>query len=299
MALPGALELLLTRLGRFVVPAAVFVVAAFAFYFPARYVSMAVARRVTALANVDQAVELPALKVLHATIGVLAILVGASVSGVARFLAATAAITAGLTIALGFAARDVLGNVVSGVFIVLDPTFDIGDWIRWGDQEGVIEDISFRTTRVHTFDNELVAVPNSELTTNPVVNPGAKEFLRLCVTFEVDVENDLAAVTDLLIAAARDHPDVLDRPAATVRLREITETSAFLDVRFWVRSPEKIDVVRIRSEFTRTAKERFSAAGHDWPAADLSGEVGIRQVDEGEGSGPVVPDTDRRDGDDQ
>jgi len=280
MALPAALELLFERLGRFVVPAAAFVVAAFAFYIPARY-AVPLARRVMDFAGVDPAVELPALKVLHATIAVLAILVGASVSGLARFLAATAAITAGLTIALGFAARDVLGNVVSGVFIVLDPTFDIGDWIRWGEREGIIEDIGFRTTRVHTFDNELVAVPNSELTTNVVENPAAKDFRRLTIPFEIDIESDFGAASERLVATARDHPDVLDRPAATDRVGELFETSAILEARFWVADPEQADVIRVRSEFQRTAKERLSAAGVDWPAADLAGEVGIRRVDGG------------------
>jgi len=63
--------------------------------------------------------------------------------------------------ALGFAAQDVIGNLVSGAFIVTDPKFNIGDWIRWNEREGVIDDISFRATRVRTFDNEIITVPNS------------------------------------------------------------------------------------------------------------------------------------------
>lgn len=279
MVLPRTFDLLAGRLGRIVLPAAVFVVAAVVVYLAVRALVVPVARRVLDWLDVDPAVELPALKVLDATVAVLAILVGASVSGLARFLAATAAITAGLTIALGFAARDVLGNLVSGVFIVLDPTFNIGDWIRWDDREGVIEDISFRTTRVHTFDNELLAVPNSELATTAVENPGAKERRRLTLSVEVDIENDLDRVLAVLTATARSHPDALDRPAPTARIADLVDTSAFVDVRFWIERPSKADLLRIRSEYFRTAKAALEAHDVTFPAQDLAGELSVRSPD--------------------
>jgi small-conductance mechanosensitive channel len=276
MALALPVEFLVDRLGRIVVPATVFVVATTVAYLPARYLLLPAAKRLLDAVGVDPAVELPVLKVFDATLAVLSVLIGASVSGLARFLAATAAITAGLTIALGFAARDVLGNLVSGVFIVLDPTFDIGDWIRWGDREGIIEDISFRVTRVHTFDNELVAVPNSVLATNVVENPSAKERLRLTLPVEVAIDNDLDLVVALLAAAARGHADVLDRPAPTARVRELVATTAVIDVRFWVERPSQADVVRVRSEFFRTAKRRLEANGIAFPSQDLGGEIAVR-----------------------
>jgi small-conductance mechanosensitive channel len=281
MALPRTLALVVDRLGAVVVPAAEFVVAAFVFYFPVRYVAIALGHAVLDALDVDPAVELPALKVLDATVAVLAVLVGASVSGLARFLAATAAITAGLTIALGFAARDTLGNLVSGVFIVLDPTYNIGDWIRWNEEEGIIEDISFRVTRVHTFDNELLAVPNSELTTNAVTNPSAKARRRLTLSLEVAIDNDLDRVVDILTATARDHPDALDRPAPTARVSGLAGTIASVDVRFWIDRPTQTDVIRIRSEFLRAAKATLEADGVTFPSENLGGEVGVRHVDTG------------------
>ncbi|MFB6166241.1 MAG: mechanosensitive ion channel family protein [Haloarculaceae archaeon] len=290
MALPPALAQLLARLDRIVVPAVVFVLATAAVYLPARYLLLPAVRRGLEALDVDPSVELPALKVLHALLAVFALFTAATVSGLASFLAATAAITAGLTIAIGFASRDVLSNLVSGVFIVLDPTFDIGDWIRWGDQEGIIEDISFRTTRVHTFDNELISVPNSQLTTNAVVNPVAKDRRRLSITFELDVECEFARARDVLLSAATDHPDVLARPAPSVRVDLVQETSIVLIARFWIARPERADVVRIRSEFVRTAAERLQAAGIDFPSQELSGGLDVRPVGDGEVAPVDVPD---------
>ena len=282
MAIPPALDRLFTRLLRAMIPVALFVVSALVLYLPGRLVVLPAARRTLDFVDIDPTFELPLLKVVHAVIGAISLFVAATVSGLANFLTATAAITAGVTIALGFAARDVLSNVVSGVFIVLDPTFDIGDWIKWQDREGIIEDISFRVTRVHTFDNELIAVPNSQLTTNAVVNPVAKDRLRLSIPFEIAVENDVGLACRLDQGAASDTPDVLDRAAAPVRVDEIVETSIVLTARFWIDRPERADFIRIRSEFVHEVKRRFETAGVDYPSQDLGGTIGIRRdsVDE-------------------
>jgi len=62
--------------------------------------------------------------------------------------------------------QNVISNFVAGVFIYTDKPFRIGDWIEWedGTYSGIVEDISLRVTRVRTFDNELLTVPNSALT---------------------------------------------------------------------------------------------------------------------------------------
>ncbi|MFB6159562.1 MAG: mechanosensitive ion channel domain-containing protein, partial [Haloferacaceae archaeon] len=73
--------------------------------------------------------------------------------------------------------QDVIANFVAGVFIFTDRPFRIGDWIEWDGYSGIVEDISLRVTRVRTFDNELLTVPNSNLTDGVIKNPVAKEQL--------------------------------------------------------------------------------------------------------------------------
>lgn len=82
-------------------------------------------------------------------------------------------------LAFALAAKDVAGNLFGSVTVLLDQTFHVGDWVVIGDVEGTVERIGFRSTRVRTFYNSLVSVPNSTLITAAVDNMGARQYRRL------------------------------------------------------------------------------------------------------------------------
>lgn len=82
-------------------------------------------------------------------------------------------------LAFALAAKDVAGNLFGSVTVLLDQTFHVGDWVVIGDTEGTVEKIGFRSTRIRTFYNSLVSVPNSGLITTSVDNMGKREFRRL------------------------------------------------------------------------------------------------------------------------
>ncbi|NKE34301.1 mechanosensitive ion channel family protein [Natronococcus sp. JC468] len=207
----------------------------------------------------------------------VAVAVGLWVAGLEFLLDRMAILVAGATVALGFAAQDVVGNLVSGVFIVTDPTFNIGDWIRWNDREGVIRDIRFRSTRVRTFDDEVIAVPNSELTANAVTNIVLNGRLRLTVPVRVDYDDDLDAVARILADAAADHPDVLERPEPTVRITELDETVEVV-ASLWIGDPDRVTYGRVRSEYAREVVARLEDAGVDLGRTgpqEIAGEIGV------------------------
>jgi small-conductance mechanosensitive channel len=257
------------------VDAAILVVVATAIYLPGRYLLVPAARRVMDAVDVEDTYELSLLKLLHAGVVVVALVVGTNLSGLASFLQATEAVVAAATIALGFAAQDVLGNLVSGVFIVLDPKYEIGDWIQWNDREGIIEDISFRVTRLHTFDNELISVPNGELTTNAVINPVAKDELRVTYTFCVGYGSDLDRARKLAVDVARADESILDRPAPVAQVMALGDSCIELQTRFWIADPARTDFVQIRSRYVEAVMEAYEAAGIDmpYPTQRLTGRV--------------------------
>lgn len=88
-------------------------------------------------------------------------------------------------LAFALAAKDVAGNLFGSVTVLLDRTFNVGDWIIVGDVEGTVERIGFRSTRVRTFYNSLVSVPNSEFITANVDNMGARQYRRLSCKFGI------------------------------------------------------------------------------------------------------------------
>lgn len=222
--------------------------------------------------TLDQALR----RVLRAAVVVVAVVAAAGAAGFGHIVGGSAVIVAAATVALGFAAQDVVGNLVSGVFIVTDPSFNIGDWIEWDGKQGIITAITFRSTRVRTFNDELITVPNSELVTAAVTNHVVSNRLRIVSSFEVG-PHEIDAATDALLATARAHSEVLDDPEPTIRL-DRRDGGLVLDSRYWIASPRRADFVRIRSEYLRDATDRLREAGVEVGAAprrELSGELSI------------------------
>ncbi len=105
------------------------------------------------------------LKIIIISLTVIIILndLGYDITGLITGLGLT-----GLTFAL--AAQDTASNFFSGVMILIDKPFGVGDWISVGELEGVIEEINFRSCRVRTFDNALITVPNNKLSNDSITN---------------------------------------------------------------------------------------------------------------------------------
>ena len=78
--------------------------------------------------------------------------------------------------------------MMSGVIIFMDSPFTIGDWVKCKDIEGIVEDISFRSTRIRTFDKVLITVPNSLLINDRILNFNKRELRR--VTMDIGVTYD-------------------------------------------------------------------------------------------------------------
>ncbi len=82
-------------------------------------------------------------------------------------------------LALAFAAKDTLGNLFGSVTVLVDRPFEIGDWIKTDTIEGTVEAVGMRSTRVRTFYNSLITIPNSLLTTAVVDNMGRRRYRRI------------------------------------------------------------------------------------------------------------------------
>ncbi|WP_331236282.1 mechanosensitive ion channel family protein [Natronorarus salvus] len=215
----------------------------------------------------------------RAGIVVVALAGGAAIAGFGYVVAGSAVMVAAVTVALGFAAQDVIANLVAGAFIVTDPKFNIDDWIEWEDKRGRIDEITFRATRIRTFDNELITVPNSQLMTTAVTNPVINDTLRLTHRFEIGYDDDLDRAMELCAAAVAEQEEALTEPEPTVLLGELGDDFVGVDVRYWIANPKRRDVLRIRSEFDRTVKEAFEGGEIELSPPsehDVRGAVGVR-----------------------
>ncbi|MFC6940058.1 mechanosensitive ion channel family protein [Salinirubellus sp. GCM10025818] len=227
--------------------------------------------------GMDRTIRGVARKTTRAVVFVGAIAIGLAAAGLPSFLTAAATLGGALALAIGFAAQDLIGNFVAGLFILKDKPFEQGDWIEWGDGEGIVEEIRLRVTRVKTFDNELITVPNSTLANNAVTNPVAYDTLRQKFVFGIGYEDDIDEATGIVVEEAEAHEAILDDPEPSVRVTELGDSAVGLQSRFWIADPSRSDFVKARSEYVQAVKERFDAAGIDmpYPHRQLLGEVDV------------------------
>jgi small conductance mechanosensitive channel len=281
MAVPQALSELLSKYATLLVQVAEFAAVAGVLYLLGRVVLIPVAGWAFARWRLEPTLERTVAKFLRAGVVVAALVVGAWAAGFGALLGGSALVVAALTLAAGFAAQDVLSNFVAGIFIVQDPNFNVDDWIEWDDKAGFVDDIGFRVTRVRTFDNETVTVPNTELATSPVTNRMSNETLRISYTVGIGYDDDIDRATRILLDAAADHDQILADPEPSVRVAELAETAVLLQSRFWIADPDREDFSATRSEYIRAVTERFRAAGIDLSTTsqhDLSGELAVTEV---------------------
>ena len=211
--------------------------------------------------DVDDHARKPLRVLIHVAVVVAGLGLGFALAGYGNILLALSTVGAAATLAVGFALQDVIKNFVAGVFIYTDKPFRIGDWIEWQGNSGIVEDISLRVTRVRTFDNELLTVPNHALTSDVVKNPVAKKTLRLKFVFGIDYEDDVEKATDIIVEEAEKSDAILDDPAPSVRLTELADSYVGLQSRIWIEDPSRADFVKARADYVKAVKARFDEEG--------------------------------------
>jgi MscS family membrane protein len=147
-------------------------------------------------------------------------------------------------IAVGFAAKDLLANFLGGLSIYLDRPFAVGDWIRSPDRqiEGTVEDIGLRMTRIRTFDQRPLYVPNSTFSSVSLENPSRMTNRRIYETIGVRYEdaNRVAAIVKDVMVMFQTHDDIAQDRTLIVNFNHMGPSSldffvyAFTKTTNWV-----------------------------------------------------------------
>ncbi|HOW44761.1 MAG TPA: mechanosensitive ion channel family protein [Candidatus Aminicenantes bacterium] len=168
--------------------------------------------------------------------GVLLILkyyLGQPVSGL---LASTAV----LTVVIGFALQDVLGNLFSGIVLNFEDAFKIGDWVRVGEREGRVEQFGWRSFKVRTVDRELIVIPNQSAAKAEVLIYGAgRQPVALKVQVAAGYGDSPDRVGEAVLSALAAMPDVRAEPPPVVYLSGFGDSSLNYTAKFWVDDYER------------------------------------------------------------
>ena len=154
------------------------------------------------------------------------------------------------SVAVAFAAKDALANVFGSLIIVLDKPFKIGDWILANGVEGVVEKISFRSTCIRTFPQELVYVPNSLLSNTPITNFTLREKRRIDFTLGLTYSSTAAQLEEL-IAKLKEYLGSNERLYHDdIRVHFVNYNESSLDVRVtcYARTGSQVEYLNILQE---------------------------------------------------
>ncbi len=180
-------------------------------------------------------------------------------------------------VAVGFAAKDTLSNLIAGILLIIDRPFEIGDRIEvwsapagsasWGD----VIDIGLRATRIKTTDNIVVIIPNNEIMTRDIVNYTIiSSSIRVRVNIGIAYDADMVKAKALIIQAAQSADWISAQPAPKVVVRDFGESSVGLQLRVWIKDARKrMDTI---SYITDRVKTLFDENGIEipFPKRDIS-----------------------------
>ncbi|ESY74813.1 mechanosensitive ion channel family protein [Mesorhizobium sp. M0051] len=163
----------------------------------------------------------------------LAALVGISAAGID--LSSLALVAGALSLGIGFGLQNVVSNFVSGLILLAERPFKVGDWIVAGDVSGTVKKISVRATEIETFQRQSVILPNSNLINNAVGNWTHRNKLgRIDIKVGVAYGSDVKQVHAVLLDIARSHPLVLKNPEPFVLFSNFGPAALEFDIRVFL-----------------------------------------------------------------
>ena len=147
-----------------------------------------------------------------------------------------------LSVVIGFAAKDTLGNLFSGIFIMADSPYKEGDYINLDTGErGYVRDIGIRSTRIQTRDDIEITIPNSVIANSKIVNEsgGPYEKERIRITVDVAYGTNIEKVKKIMNDIALSSNNVCKEPIPRVRFREFGESGLKFQLLAWIEKPEQ------------------------------------------------------------
>jgi len=172
--------------------------------------------------------------------------------------------SAALLVGVGLGLQNVTSNFVSGIALLIEQPIKKGDTIRLGDITGTVSAIGLRATRIVTREEATLIVPNNEIVMSRVLNlsiPTSK--LRLRVRVGVAYDSDVKLVMETMLEVANNHAEVLETPAADVRLEGFGESSLDFALLCWI--PDAPNDDEVASDLRLAIVEAFRERGVEIP----------------------------------
>lgn len=207
-----------------------------------------------------------AIKIIFILIAIMLALKAAGLGGIATGILTAAGASA---VVLGFAFKDIGENFIAGVILSFNRPFDVDDTVMIGDNFGKVKTLTFRYTKLKTFDGRDVYIPNSDVITTPVTNYTEDGFFRWDFVVGIDYDDDISGAKETILNALNHEPLVVkDAEHENFVIEDELATSTVnLKVYFWVDTKDfRRQALITKGNVVRKVKEALVADGYSMPS---------------------------------
>ncbi len=192
----------------------------------------------------------------------LAAVIGATIAGLN--LSNLALVAGALSLGIGFGLQNIVNNFVSGLILLAERPFKVGDWVVTSSTQGFVKHISVRATEIETFQRQSIIVPNSELINSPVGNwTHRNRFGRSEIAVGVSYNADPRRVLELLEEIGQSNPLVLDDPPPFVVFTGFGDSSLDFELRVYL--SDVLSGLSVATDLRLKIFERFKEEGIEIP----------------------------------
>ena len=170
-------------------------------------------------------------------------------------------------IAVGFASQTSVSNVISGIFLIAEEPFKVGDLVTIGDTTGFVLSVDILSAKIRTFDNRYIRIPNEAIIKSQITNVTRFPIRRLDVNVSVAYKEDIKRVREVLLKIAHDNPVCLQEPEPLVIFAGFGNSSIDLLFAVWT---NKDNFLQLKNSIQEDIKERFDEMGIEIPFPHLS-----------------------------
>lgn len=158
----------------------------------------------------------------------------------------TAGIIAGFSavaLAIALALKDSLGSLANGVIIIFTKPFKKGDYVQIGDYDGLVQDIRLFNTKILTYDNVEVIIPNSDILSSEMVNYSTMPLRRVVIDVPVPYDADIAAVKATVLNSLTSYRYSVSQPSPSVVLKAYKDSALLFSARVWTQNEHYWDTL--------------------------------------------------------
>lgn len=166
------------------------------------------------------------------------------------------AVLGALTLAIGLSLQGALGNIASGVMIMLFRPYKMGDYIEIDGEAGTVKDINLFQTILATVDNVKIIVPNTQAIDGPIKNYSGFATRRCDITYGIDYDDDMDKAIAIIKSFVDRDDRILDDPEPFIKVVNLGDSSVDIQARLWCNTPDywplKFDMIKqVKAEFDK------------------------------------------------